>query len=59
MIDASMSNASLMSLISTNTLKQAIQINEEAVAQLIESVSALSSGEVSGTSSSSGLDIYA
>ncbi|WP_297194365.1 hypothetical protein [uncultured Campylobacter sp.] len=59
MIDASMSNASLMSLISTNTLKQAIQSNEEAVAQLIESVSALSSGEVSGTSSSSGLDIYA
>lgn len=59
MIDASMSNASLMSLISTNTLKQAIQSNEEAVAQLIESVSALSSGEVSGTSSSSNLDIYA
>lgn len=59
MIDASMSNASLMSLISTNTLKQAIQSNEEAVAQLIESVSVLSSGEVSGTSSSSGLDIYA
>ena len=59
MIDASKANASWMCLISTNTLKQAIQSNEEAVAQLIESVSALSSGEVSGTSSSSGLDIYA
>lgn len=58
-MDVSMSNASLMSAVSVSALGKAINAAQDSALRLMESIDALSSGEVQASSGSSALDIYA